>query len=223
MSIRVGIYDFFAYTIPGGLCLLAILYVITRLTPLNIDLMKISIVQALFFAIASYVFGMILDPLAKLLWYDRFQPKDVASEVRSEVNSRNDRFSFLDVNIDWYVLLAYIRYRNMDMAIEIERFKTIEIMMRNISFVLLFSTVIPIIDLLEHGFSNWQGIVVFGSLLGCILSLKQALKFDKWFYAGIFETVAALELRSEHLPIEFASQGMSAKERPRAVKNKDAS
>ena len=219
MSIRMGIYDFFAYTIPGGLYLLAALYVITRLTPLNIDLMRASIVQALFFAIASYVIGIVLDPLAKYLWYARFEPEDVLSEVRAEMNKRNDQISFPDVKIDWYVLLAYIRRHNMDMAVEIERFKTIEIMMRNVSFALLLYAALPIIDLIAYGYSTWQGLFALGSLLGCILAVKQALKFDKWFYAGIFETVAALELKPEHIPIELIDTSqLAAKGGPQSAK-----
>lgn len=212
MSIRMGIYDFFAYTIPGGLYLLAALYVITRLKPLNIDLMRVSILQALFFAIASYVVGIILDPLAKYLWYDRFKPEDVLSEVRAEMNRRNDQISFPDVKIDWYVLLAYIRHQNMEMAVEIERINATKIMMRNVSFVLLLYAALPLIDLAIYGFSVWQAIVIVVCLLGSILSLKQALKFGAWFYGGIFETVAALELKPEHIPIELLDSSQIAAE-----------
>lgn len=203
MSIKIGLYDFFAYTIPGGLFLLVVLYAVVRLTPLDIDLMQASIVQGLFFAVASYVVGYILDPLAKYLWYARFEPEDALSKAKADLNSRNDRFSISDVNIHWYVLLAFIRSKNMDMAIEIERFKTTEIMMRNVSFVLLLCAALPLIDLAMYGFSFWQVIVTVGCLLGCFFAMKQALKFGMWFYGGIFGTIAALELKPEFIPIEL--------------------
>ena len=123
MSIRLGIYDFFAYTIPGGLYLFAILYIIIKLTSLNIDLAQITIVQVLFFSIAAYVSGLILDPLAKKLWYSYFEVKNLMSEVLAELNTRNDNISFPSVKIDWYVLLAYIKHQNMEMAVDIERLK----------------------------------------------------------------------------------------------------
>jgi hypothetical protein len=216
----MGIYDFFAYTIPGGLLMLAVLYAITRLTPLTIDPMQVSIVQALFFAIASYLVGYILDPLAKYLWYARFEPEDMLREAKADLNRRNDQIKFSDVNIHWYVLLAYIRSKNMDMATEIERFKATEIMMRNVSFVLLFYAALPIIDLTAHGFSIWQGIVTIVSLLGCFLALKQALKFGTWYYGGIFGTVAALELNSELIPIELVDSSQIAENGSAQIINK---
>lgn len=53
MSIRLSIYDFFAYTIPGGLYLLAFLYIIAKLTSIAIDLAQVTISQLLVFSVAA--------------------------------------------------------------------------------------------------------------------------------------------------------------------------
>ena len=78
-------------------------------------------------------------------------------------------------------------------------------MLRNVSFAFLFYAMLPIVDLIKYGFSIWQGLAAIGSSLACAFALKQAIKFDRWFYLSIYETVAALKLKSEHIPIEFNS------------------
>lgn len=106
----------------------------------------------------------------------------------------------------------------MEMAAEIERINATKIMMRNVSFVLLLCTALPLIDLVIYGFSAWQAIVIVMCLLGSIFSLKQALKFGVWFYLGIFDTVAALELKPEQIPIELLdSSQIAAKRTPQSV------
>lgn len=218
MSIRMGIYDFFAYTIPGGLCLLAVLYAITIFTPLRIDLMQVSIAQVLIFAVASYVVGILVDPLAKFL---RFRSKDVLSEVRTEVKRRNTQIDLLEVDLDWYVLLAYIRYQSMDMATEVERFKATEIMTRNVSFVLLIYAVLAVVNLMVNGYSIWPVVLALLSLPGFILARKQALRYRKWFFQAIYGTVAAFQLRPEDIPIQFGSPKGSLENEPKLVKQRE--
>lgn len=202
MSIKLGIYDFLAYTIPGGLYLLAILYIVIRLTPLSIDLWQITIIQFFVFTAAAYVLGLIIDPIAKNLWYRRFETKNLLTEVLKELNTRNEIIDFPTITaIDWYILLVYIRRHNMEMAVEIERFNAVQIMLRNVSFALLLYAILPIIDLVEYGFSFWQGLIVVSCFVASMVSLKQSIKFDKWFYLGIYETIAGLQLKPEFLPV----------------------
>ena len=68
MSIRVGIYDFFARVIPGGLRLAAFLYILIRYFSFSINFIKLSTTQLIILGAIAYVIGFILLNSVKLFF-----------------------------------------------------------------------------------------------------------------------------------------------------------
>ena len=85
MSIRISIYDFFAYTIPGSIYLFIAIYACTIFGIVHIDWLSLdlSVVQIIVIAGLAYITGLIFEPIAKL-WYRLFKPRNFADTVLKE-------------------------------------------------------------------------------------------------------------------------------------------
>ena len=76
MSIRIGLYDFFSYTLPGVLYSFAVVYFLVAVKIIQVDINTILMAakdQIILLLIFSYLLGMIMDPLSKP-WYRLFAP-----------------------------------------------------------------------------------------------------------------------------------------------------
>jgi hypothetical protein len=90
MSIRVGIYDFFAYTIPGSLYLAIVVYgfVVFGLFEFDVSwLSNLSLVQIIASSILAYIVGLVVDLIAKQ-WYRLFRPKDFPKDELKRFRKR---------------------------------------------------------------------------------------------------------------------------------------
>lgn len=194
MSIRISIYDFFAYTIPGSVYLLVIAYVCSLFGILHIDLSTFnpSFFQTLLIAGVAYVLGMIFEPIAKA-WYKLFKPKDLPDKALQKFQNERPHLAVEFRATDWPILLAYIRRENMELAEYIERDNAYNLMLRSLSLGLLLFGITQIIQ-----FAITLSVlhIVFGIalLLASVLSLKFSLTFAVWFYLLIYETTAARTL-----------------------------
>jgi hypothetical protein len=76
MSITIGIYDFFSYTVPGLIYLLVAYLALNLFSPIHIDLSSFS--DALLWGglvllvLLSFLIGHIFDSLSHRLWYRLF-------------------------------------------------------------------------------------------------------------------------------------------------------
>jgi len=201
MSIRIGIYDFFAYTIPGGFYLLTIAYLCLISGLATIDFQSLSnpsIVQAIVVAILAYIAGLVFDPIAQP-WYRLFKPKSFSKKVLDEFKE-----SYTDLEIkfqarDWPVLLAYLRRENIDIAADIEKLNATNIMLRNASFNLVILSVIQIIQYIRTGFFAWNLVLCFVFLISSIIAGRESIKRVTWFYLGIYEAITARSLELSDL------------------------
>jgi len=177
MSIKLGIYDFFAYTIPGIFYLIIASYAAKLFGFVTLDfdhLTKLSLISVIFIAGVGYITGMILDPLARK-WHLLFRPKKLEF-----VQGAFDIFCHTHLNLgpkiqaeDRELLKAYLRHSDSESFADIERFNASRIMLRNISFGFL---------LLATAFF-WDFIFISST----ILHLSGA------FTAVVFSVIAARE------------------------------
>lgn len=201
MSIKVSIYDFFAYTIPGGLYVLLIAYACSIFGLLQIDWLKLdlSAAQIIIAVGLAYIAGLILDPVAGL-WYCLFKPKNLREVAFQEFQKR---YSSLKTNIrseHWPMLLAYIRRESIDLATDIDRSSALNIMLRNISLGFMALALIQVVQFART--LRFPHLILCVALVGfSTIAIKESLKFGKWFFVSIFEATACRSLQQSSLVV----------------------
>ncbi|MCU0569680.1 MAG: hypothetical protein MUF49_24295 [Oculatellaceae cyanobacterium Prado106] len=196
MSIQIGLYDFFAYTLPGAFLLLVLGYAgaMLRLFPLTWQTINTLSTPMIILGIAlSYLLGVLLEPIAKR-WYQIFQPK---------VRTRYIFEEFMRLHPDWKVkarpedaglLRAYIKQEKMEIALDIEKNGATAKMLRNFSFGLALLALILLIQSFIQGFQVLRLLLFLmaGGLSG--LATLEATKYYRWFHFLTLETIAAFTL-----------------------------
>ena len=103
---------------------------------------------------------------------------------------------------NWRVLLMYISIQDHNNLDSIERFNATTIMLRNISFSLLLSSIITIVLIFRTHFSLWTIALCLALLALSILAGKEAARFHRWFYQALYQTIVAYGLE----PSDFLSK-----------------
>ena len=192
MSIRIGIYDFFAYTIPGTLYLIATVYICHTAGLCTVDrqwLHSISTVEAILFALVGYVVGLLLDPLAKR-WYGLFKPKNLSKAMLDEFVRKHPTFAIKFGGDDWYIVLSHLRRVSDETAYNIERLNATNILLRNVSFLSLILILTQVWRMIIQ-FSWIELILGIVFAISTLISAKEGVKYTKWFYSSQYESLAA--------------------------------
>lgn len=187
MAIAFGIYDFFSYTIPGALYIL----VINRILPFfklpSLDLKEmINIQSALLWIIASYVVGHLMDSFAIRLYYavNKFNAETTAMKEFREKHKGLE----IDFTInDRQTLFSVVRHNNLDLALYIDNFKAISIMLNNISLALLLLSIEQLIEMLVRGYSLASLVTCIGSLGFAYVAITRSALFNKWHWMAVYQ------------------------------------
>lgn len=201
MSINLGIYDFFAYIIPG----LLYLFVLNEFSR-NIGLKFVDFLtwlqpgqapNAIFvlpILVIAYVMGHIFDVLAYQFYLEfiyRLRHKKKVSE--KQLQYLKERYPNLDIQFeskDWNIMFTFLRGRNVEIARIIDKYQADSIMLRNIALGMLILALIYIGIFFSAG--SWTSLFYAGStFLASLFAIKKSNRFRTWFYSGIFE--ASLE------------------------------
>jgi hypothetical protein len=202
MSIKVGIYDFFAYTIPGGIVVSAILFILIDHFGLSIDIAKISLIEFFVLITIAYLIGYANDFVARRTWIKLFYQKNFRETMIAQLNKSNPWLEVDLSRMDWYVSLMYIRKHNLDLAQEIDKLNVQNVMLRNSSFGILIFAVIFGIDFFLRGYlPNYAIASVFCVIVSVILA-RESRKFSRWFYHSICQVLVALVITPEQLPLK---------------------
>jgi len=191
MSIRISIYDFFAYTIPGGVYFFIAIYTLSQLGVLNLDLLTFnpSFFHLVIIAGMAYILGMLMEPIAKV-WYNLFKPKNLPEKVLKGFQENRPHIEVKFRATDWPILMAYIRREDMEMAEYIERDNASNLMLRSLSFALLIFGIVQIVQFAITLYWIYL-IAALICLLFSAIALKFSLKFATWFYLLIYEATTA--------------------------------
>jgi len=195
MSIRVCIYDFYAYVIPGSLLITVAGYGIhlAHIMPICMYNPHFSFVAVAAFLVLAYVSGFIMDPITYKFWIPFFRAKKLSELVLNQFKTNHKNFQVNFKASDWPVLQAFIARQHQEMHSEIQRFNALQIMLRNISFALLILALVQAIFLLT-AFSFLKVMLVIGSFILSMITAKQSVTLSKWFYSAIYEAVVAHSL-----------------------------
>lgn len=202
MSIRIGIYDFFAYTIPGALMLLIMIGGLDALgiQDVWIKFYNLNTFQVVLSVISCYLAGYVFDPfLAK--WSALFELRNFVDDALAQLKKRNLEIETNINAVDWPIWMASIRRESLDLAFEIDRFLAIAKMLRGASIFLLLSGIIILIYVINNRLSPWYLLFSIVSACLSILVVRQSIKYKRWFYFVIFETVI-----SRQEPFNFQSK-----------------
>ena len=211
MSIKLGIYDFFAYMIPGGIAISAFLFILVNHFGLVIDYAQLSAAYLLPLAIVAYIFGYVLDSFTGKVWLKFFRPKNFFEKVVNDFNARNPYIEVSPKDMDWSIIFAYIRKQSVGMADYIDTVNAQSKMLANSSFgAFLFS----IIFLFDFFISKYQLNNLLLSAICLFIALplaNQSVKFRSWFYESIFQSYVAIIAEPKFLPVKLKPKAPAKK------------
>jgi hypothetical protein len=189
MSFSLGLYELFAYAVPGSLTLALLVYVGTRvdcvdLTKLHDVPSAISLVGA---AIVSYALGHFVYAFGELV--SRFLPfrkpsQAIRESFVSKVPAAADRTY---VGADRHLLLAVVELNNREVATEIIRLRALGIMSRSLSVPLALASVTALVEAFVSSHTAFAACCAFLFMLGTVVFLWQGQVLQRWAYAKTLE------------------------------------
>jgi len=195
MSIRVGLYDFFAYTLPGIFYLALIGFWLNTVGLLVIDfsaLKDFSLVVLFAIISVGYITGLLIDPLA-YRWMRLFQNRnrDAAKAAFDEFTQRHTWVNLSYESKDWGILLRAVKSVSMEAAADVEQHNVAAIMLRNISLAFIFSFVSCAVYYFVALSNLWVialGLIFF---VLAIVAMRRNRIRRHWFYMAVFEAFTA--------------------------------
>lgn len=189
MSLTLGIYDIFSYMLPGGLYLFIFFYAFGWVK--DIQQAGSGFLEGILFLGSAYVIGVLFDPLAVKMWYYRFfAPRDLHFNALENLKQSNANLDIKFNEKQWAVIMSYITIHDGESS-KVERYSTLKIMLRNISFGLLIFSVLQLILFFNNQLNLINIIICISSLLFSVVAGIEARKFDQWAISKTFETFVA--------------------------------
>jgi hypothetical protein len=206
MSIRIGLYDFFAYTIPGVFYILIIGFWLNAFQFVTLDgaaLNNLPLFVLFIIVGAGYVTGLLLDPIA-YRWLRLFRSRN-RDAVKSSFESFCNRYKWLDVKFsasDWSLLLLTLKHKSIEVAMDVEQHNVASIMLRNISLGFLLFSLGSLTFFIGINANAWNFAIAVISLALSGIALRRSSLRREWFYVGIFEAFSAHYLAEGNLTAE---------------------
>ena len=199
MSITIGVYEFFAYTIPGYfyLAVAGVLGMITGWFDMLAFLPHLDALTFVLVSVGAYGLGLLMDPVAKWSWEDPFKNEKAKDRAWSNVWERNENLSCRLEARQWPLMQAHARVTDAGAAAHYERFQATSIMLRNVSFSLVLAAITLGMGLLLGALAIWHLVSILLLMLFAILSIRQSRKFSIWAYETVFDTFLAIEAPME--------------------------
>jgi hypothetical protein len=194
MSISVGIYDLFAYTIPGLLYIYVFYEFLLELRVFKFGQSNLpalpdgyGLLVFVLLVVSAHLLGHLLDIFAHWFVFRLFKPYKFSERI---LQRAKDLYTDIDIKFqpkDWGLLFSIIRQRNQEHARTIDSFEANSIMLRNISFGLFLLGALQVYSL----FFNVT-LVAIGSAIGLFvfsfIARRRSHMFHAWFLTDIFES-----------------------------------
>lgn len=196
MSIRIGLYEFFAYTVPGVVYLLIAGFAasIFGLLPITWQALNdLSLTSLALLVGAGYVVGYLMDYFA-YKWTRLFRPKSTAARSLQVFQRYYPAVETNFTSYQWGILLRSLKQSSIEAAADIEQFNATSIMLRNVSFGLVLWGVVFVayFILVSRAFGNL--FLALACLVASIVAAKVSARFRNWFYLSVYEGMAAHQL-----------------------------
>jgi hypothetical protein len=174
VTIAVGVFDLFTYTIAGGLYLVLLGYVADRIG--LVDLATLNSVNGVLVVIGvvvlSYLLGLLAYPLGALL--NRLVPRRRKRDPRAEFRRRNPAARDRDfVHSDSFLLLSGIQVHSMDLGTEVNRLRASGLMARNAAPALVLAAVTALVEIFASGHPLLAAICAVVFAAGSVLLVAE--------------------------------------------------
>jgi hypothetical protein len=148
--------------------------------------------------VIAYILGGAFD-IFSLALFRLFKKRGFSGRTLAEFKKTyGDRWQIDFKDHDDVILLAHIRTKNPELAVELDRHNALSIMLRNVSLGLLFLAANSLILFFISG--NLVNIFTsLGMVALSLLIIRESVKFRGWFYRGIYETSLAYRIDLETL------------------------
>lgn len=203
MAIKLGIYDFFSYLIPGGIVISWFIFVLNRYFALVIGWRNFSIAELLVIGVLSYLVGYVVDYITAKTWYRLFRRKDIFESTMTDFNKRHPTIEVDFEQMDWYISYAFVKRHNLDMAQDIDKFNVTNKMLRTSSFGFLLFAIVFGVEFFLNGYSSVYLILGIAFLITAVILVREAVKFSSWFYQAVFDSLIAIIAKTEEMPVKF--------------------
>jgi hypothetical protein len=196
MSIKIGIYDFLSSLIPGAFYLFAGIEFanIVGLYDFSLTFENLTSNQLIFSIITivfSYILGLLMYPIEKLLWEPIFEPKNWKNRI---IENFKNQFANIEIKFDenqTYTLFAFVRKINNETANFMDWYKAVSLMLRNLSFAFLLLFINQVIQLFMYNFQIINFVSGFFLILLSIVAMKYGIRFHEWFFSFLCEALIA--------------------------------
>ncbi|MCA9734688.1 hypothetical protein KC799_21325, partial [candidate division KSB1 bacterium] len=189
MSIRLSLYDFFAYTIPGTFYILVALFGLVIFDIIDPDptfLTDLSLFAFIILLGAGYILGLLIDAFAyRWLWF--WQGNNEIAR-KSAFDFFHKQYPWIELHItpeEWPILLQAMRIKALDAVKDIEQHNAVSIMLRNISLGLFITSLIFLLAFIILYAHIGNIILATIALFLSIISLKRSSNRRQWFYSGV--------------------------------------
>lgn len=201
MSLKLGVFDFFSYTIPGAIYLACLLSVLNQsgLLILDIDWLDLSFTNLIITGTLSFLLGMLFYPLARNLWYMPIYKRYPHEQAYQLVKANHPELEFRFRSEQWGSLRGSIKMLNTEVGTEIDKLMALSTMLRNASFALLLSAISILGFAIKN--PNWLLHLVLGTILIVlsISSLTQSHKYAQWTYGWVYDIYVGLRINPKML------------------------
>lgn len=194
MSVNLGIYDFFAYIVPGLMYLFLLNDFSARMGWFSFDLAQansqIGIGAVGVVALAAYVLGNIFDPLAHWFCFKLLTRGSMPETVLEDLKRQYPALRIAYQPKDYHMLFVLLRARNPAFAQTLDRFESNSIMLKNVSFISALFSVLRLPELVRN-FNVLEALLVLAGMVVCLLAYRAGKMYHTWFFLDIFQ--ASLE------------------------------
>ncbi len=201
MSISIGIYDFFSYTLPGGFSLLVALYsglIFGLIKPGDEPAGQSWLLGLVIFVGTAYLAGLLLDQPARL-WSRLFREHDLSHNCLEEARRLWPQAELRFTEKEWPLVLAFLKQANPERTAEIERQNAINLMLRSVSFVLLLLAIVQVVYFVVLAPVIWNLLFAVIFLGLSLLAGRQSTVFARMYFRQTYLAVLALGLKTEEL------------------------
>ena len=193
MSFAIGIYDVFAYTVPGFLYMYVIFVIFSLIGGskfAQIDWSTISegygvILFVLLLGVA-YLLGHIFDVFAHWFVFRFIKHRKIADEMLERTKKLHADLDIQFNSKDRGLLFSMLRQRNLEHAHIIDSFEANSIMLRNVSLGSFLLALLQVPSLILR-FSWFTVLVAVGLLLFSFITRNRSQMFRSWAVTEIFE------------------------------------
>lgn len=223
MSISIGIYELFAYTVPGVVYIYVINEFLRLLNFPHVDISKLdNIAQLSILAVIAYISTHIFDSITRRIWVPLFMNEDFKKESLESFKRERNEVDIQFTADQSQLIASAICHSDKDFYDRIAMLDVLYMMLRNISFgFLLFS----ILQLAIFWKNNWEIqflIIALLSFVVAIILIYRSKQFRKRYFQYFYSSALCYGTSIEqilHLP---SSKKTSIKPTPQPKSSPDS-